>query len=127
MAIYKINYLVTGIEDTPALRGYVDTKIKMLEKYLAHYAGETQEMLFDVEVGKITDHHRKGLVFRAEINFSAGSVRLRSEAVQDDLYAAIDEAKDEMDRELRKTKNKSIDFVRRGARRLKEMLREWSW
>ncbi|MBI4118475.1 MAG: ribosome-associated translation inhibitor RaiA [Parcubacteria group bacterium] len=120
---YKINYLVTGIDDTPALRAYVDTKIAMLEKYLTHYAGETKEMLFDVEVGKTTDHHRKGMVYRAEINFTAGSVHLRSESVQDALFPAIDEAKDEMDHELRKTKTKSIDTARRGARKLKDNLR----
>lgn len=123
--IYKTTLLVTGLDKTPALEQYVAVKIGLLQKYLPHYGVESREPHFAVEIGKTTDHHRKGFVFRAEINFTAGPVALRSEAVHEDLYAAIDAAKDEMDRELRRHKGKHIDLLKRGGAKIKEFLRGW--
>jgi len=42
----------------------------------------------------------------AEINFSAGGVRLRAVGTKDDLHSALDDAKDEMQRELVNHKEK---------------------
>ena len=118
-----IKIKTTGIDLTPAIEGYVREKINMLEKFFEYYAKESGELIFEVEIGKTTLHHRRGDIFRAEINFNADSAHLRSEAVKDELYAALDEAKDEMSRELRKNKNKHLAFIKRGGATLKKFLR----
>jgi len=113
----------TNLDFTPALKDYVNKKIASLEKFLKHYSDQSGELIFDVEIGKTTMHHKSGNVFRAEMNFTAGSVHLRSEAEKEDLYAAIDEAKDEMKRTLRRKKSRQIDFIKRGGARMKDFVR----
>jgi len=120
-----IKVKTTGILNTPAIESYAREKVGSLEKFLPHYTHESGELVFEVEVGKTTEHHKRGDVFRAEINFTAGRIHFRSEAEKDDLYAAIDEAKDEMQRELRRNKNKHIQIARHGGAKLKELLKRW--
>jgi len=112
----------TNMELTPSIEKYVRVKLKLLEKLLTFYSKESGELKFDVEIGKTTHHHYKGEVFRAEINFNGDGTGFRSEAVREDLYAAIDEAKDEMQRELRKHKDKKFSIMREGGARLKKLL-----
>lgn len=117
---YTTKTTFTGIPSSSAVEEYIEKKLSFLEKLLAHYIVKGSEVLFEVEVGKTTDHHREGDVYRAEINFSAGGVHLRAVAVKDDLYAALDEAKDEMQRELRRHKDKDLALVKRGGEAFKE-------
>ncbi len=115
----------TGIDLTPAIHEYTQTKIDSLKKFFKHYAKESGEFIFEVEIGRTTEHHRKGDVYRAEINFTVGDSHFRTEAVKDDLYAAIDEAKDELARELRKTKNKHVEYIKRQSGKIKNILRNF--
>ncbi len=114
---YKIKTIFTGIQSSPEVEEYIGKKLGFLEKLLSHYAENTNEALFEVEVGKTGAHHQKGDVYRAEINFIAGGVRLRAVAIQESLNAALDEAKDEMQREMRRHKEKQIAKDRRPARK----------
>ncbi len=116
---------VTNLSLTPAIDDYTRKKVASLDKFLSHYADLSGELIFDVEIGKTTMHHKSGDVFRAEINFTAGGTTLRAEAEKDDLYAAIDEAKDEMKRELRRYKNKYAVMTRKAGARIKDLLRKF--
>jgi putative sigma-54 modulation protein len=116
----RINITGKNMELTDAIRGYVEDKVGALTK-LAKNAGS--EPLAEVEVGKISQHHSKGDVFRTEINLSVGGVFLRAEAIKDDLYASIDEAQGDMMRELRARKTKDENLFRRGAAKIKKLLR----
>ena len=111
----------TNLDFTPLIESYVREKIQMLEKFLKHYQRKSGELIFEVEIGKTTRHHKSGDVFRAEINFTAGDTNLRAEAVKDDLYAAIDKAKDEMRRELRRRKGRHMDLIRKGGAKIKDI------
>ncbi len=122
-----INIKATSIELTDAIRDYVEKKLRGLEKFLGFYADKGQDTYFDVEVGKSTLHHKTGDVFRAEINFNAGSSNYRATSLQNNLYAAIDEAKDEMQMELRKNKNRNIEYIKRQGRKIKDILRGFYW
>lgn len=90
-----------NIEITEAIRAFVDDKIGGLEKVLGH-----SEVSASVEIGKPSKHHRSGDVFYAEVNLKMGGNLLRSEAQRDDLYAAIVEAKDELQTQIKKFKDK---------------------
>ena len=90
-----------NIEITQAIRNFVEDKIGGLDKILGH-----SEASASVEIGKPSKHHRSGEVFYAEVNLKMGGNLLRSEAQRDDLYAAIVEAKDELQTQIKKFKDK---------------------
>ncbi|KKW14940.1 MAG: hypothetical protein UY54_C0010G0013 [Parcubacteria group bacterium GW2011_GWA2_50_10b] len=94
----KINIKATGIELTPAIAGYVQKKISAIEKYLP--AGAV-DLVAQVEVGKSTQHHKSGEVFKAEVHLVGAGLDLYAVSEQSDLYAAIDLVKDEKDPESR--------------------------
>lgn len=103
---------------TPSVEDYVQKKIKTLEKFLKNFNQET--IKFEVEVGRTTYHHRSGDIFRAEINLSLGGRLLRAESEQDDLFAAIDEVRDDLEQEIKKFKAKKDTIFIRGARSIKK-------
>ena len=116
----NINITGKNMDLTEAIKGYVQDKVSALTK-LAKNSGS--EPLAEVEVGKISQHHNKGDVFRTEINLSVGGVFLRAESIKDDLYASVDEAQSGMMRELRARKTKDESLFRRGAAKIKKLLR----
>lgn len=107
-----------GIEITDAVLGYANKKVEVFEKYIKE--GDTE---FFVEVSKTTAHHKQGDVFRAEFDVTIEGKQFRSEAEGNDLYAAIDEAKDELLKEIRNAKDKGDTLFKRGARKIKSLLR----
>jgi putative sigma-54 modulation protein len=108
-----------GLEMTPAISEYVAKKIESLDKFV-----DGEAVSATVEVGKTTDHHRSGDIFRAEVNVHLGGRTLRAEAEKDDLYAAVDAMKDEMAEEIRRFKDKHETTFREGAGEIKRIVRE---
>jgi len=115
-----INIKATNITLTPDISDYLDKRLKSFEKYVD---AEDTSILLNVEVGKTTDHHKSGDIFRAEINLHISGRDLRSVSEQETLYSAIDDAKDEMTRELRRHKRKRLHLMRRGGARVKAFMR----
>jgi putative sigma-54 modulation protein len=109
----------TNIELTEAIENYIDKKLEPLHKFLQNHP----EHLIDVEVGKTTNHHKSGDIFRAEVNVFIKENMLRAVAEAADLYAAIDDVKDEILQVIKKHHTKSHGMFRRGARRMKDMIR----
>lgn len=97
----NITLTAKNIEITQAIRAFIEDKIGGLEKIIGH-----TESSASVEIGKPSKHHRSGEVFYAEVNLKMGGNLLRSEAQRDDLYAAIVEAKDELQTQIKKFKDK---------------------
>ncbi len=114
----------TGIELTPAIEAAIDKVIAALDK---HVEASDTSALADIEVGKTTNHHKSGDIFRAEINFHSRIGSLRAESEREDLYAAIIEAKDEIVEALRSKKAKRTDFVKRSGLAVKNMLKGLPW
>ena len=125
----KINIKATNIELNDSLRFWVQEKIGELEKFLGVFgsedliAGEKEKVEFWVEIGKTTKHHLKGDVFRAEVQLYLPKKSLRAEAINVDLRTAINEAKDELQREIKQYKGKRLDKARKWARMAKEKFR----
>ena len=114
----NINIKGTGIEMTPAIRGYVDEKIGGLAKLLENV--DPSSIQVDVEVGRPSQHHRSGSVYRAEVNISVPGSLLRAEKSAESVYAAIDEVKDEIGREIKRYKDRQTTVNRRQARSWKK-------
>ena len=121
----NINIKATNIELTPAIREYIEKKLESVEKKLIDPNDDSVHA--DVEVGKTTRGQRKGDVFRAEFNLHIDGDFIHTESIQENLYAAIDEAQDELYRSVRRTKNKKQDVTRRGMLRVKNALKGLRW
>lgn len=94
----NINVKATKIDLSPAIEEAINEKIGGLEKYFDNIIN------CDVEVGKTTDHHNKGDIFKAEINLEVPNKILRAEVVTDDLYKSINEARNILKLEITKYK-----------------------
>lgn len=128
----RINIKATNIELTDGIREHVEKRITDLEKYLQNAGeasiseGQHDPIEIDVEVGKGSNHHNKGDdAFVAEINVAMPGSKnvLRSVSEQWDLYVAIDEAKDDMQRQLKRFKGKKEARSEKGKRAIKRILR----
>jgi putative sigma-54 modulation protein len=115
----KINTKATGISLTPAISEYIEKKVNMLEKFFR----DGDEVLVNIEVGRTTKHHKSGDIFRAEIQVAVAGQNYYASKETEDLYAAIDEVKDEIANKLSTEKKKSLHLLRRGGAKIKELLK----
>lgn len=115
-----LNIKATKTTLTDSLRQYIEKKLAVLDKLIA---GDRDSAMVRVEIGRTTNHHKKGEVYRAEIKISMGKTALYAEAADEDIYAAIDAVKDEVLRELKSYKTKSSDKKKTGGRKVKKMLK----
>lgn len=104
---------------TDEIRVYLDEKLQAIDKLITDFGGDTVRC--DVELGKARDQHADA--WRAEMNLFIEGVLVRSEAQGETLQAALDEVKDEIVRQLKKTKQKRTSLLRRGGAAVKDWLR----
>ncbi|MCH7530038.1 ribosome-associated translation inhibitor RaiA [Patescibacteria group bacterium] len=116
-----INIKATHITLTPEASEYLDKRLASLEKLVD--PNDTSAMA-DVEVGKTTMHHQSGDVFRAEINIRTAGKQFRAVAEEGTLYSAIDKARDEILREMRRNKQKRLHLLKRSGAKVKEFTRD---
>lgn len=107
----------TNMDLTDSLREYVEKRVSVFEKFSK---GESSAY---VEVGKTTNHHKSGDVYKAEINLTLDGKVYRSKIETTDLYAAIDEAKDDLFVSVTSQKDRDQTLWKRGARSVKKMLK----
>jgi len=91
------------LDITPALRDYVESKVARLERHFDHVT----DIHCVLSVEKL--RHRA----EAKINVSGGT--LFADAVEEDMYAAIDGMVDKLDRQVKKHKEKLTDHHAREA------------
>lgn len=109
-----------NFELTPAIEEYINKKLSPLEKFL----GSTEGVLCEVEIGKATEHHKSGDIFRTEVNITrSGSKQFYAVSERSDLYASIDEVRDEVEREIVSSKTKKETILRRSAVKLKNLIK----
>ncbi len=105
----QIKIKATNIELTPEIKGYIQEKMDMLDKYL----GSVQVMNADFEVAMTTRHHNKGKIYRTEANLNVPGDLLRVEKTEKDLFKAIDKVKDHLTRSIKRYKEKRTDKKRK--------------
>ena len=109
----KIILQATHFKLDDAISDYIYDKIGGLETVLGSVDGPEVEAR--VEVGITSKHHRKGDIYRAEVNLKVSGKLLRAESINWDLRLAITEVKDELQRQIRKYKEKNRDNSRRNS------------
>lgn len=105
---------------TEGLEEYVNKKISTLSKFI--HGGD--EILCEVEIGRTTRHHNSGDIFKAEVNIMLpGGRQVYATSEEPDIYSAIDIVRDEAERSLVTEKNKKDTLFRRGAQKIKNLLK----
>jgi putative sigma-54 modulation protein len=93
----ELNIKATNMELTDAIRAFVQEKMNSLDVKTSRFGDVVRG---EVEVGKTTNHHQKGDIFRAEVHVRLPGKLVYAEAVHDDLYTAINDAKKEAERQI---------------------------
>jgi ribosomal subunit interface protein len=114
------NIKATNIELTDAIKDYVNKNLLGLDRFITD---PKENLIIQVEVGKTTRHHKSGDYFRAEFNVDISGKKFYVSAKKDNLYGAIDEAKEALFRKIDYSKNKERTLLRRGAKSIKKMIR----
>lgn len=115
----NINIKTTHIELTSAIKNYVEKKVLSLEKFIHD---DSLNVRADVEVGKVSHHHKSGDIFKAEVRLRFKGKEIYVVAEKDDLYASIDEMRDKAERECAALKDKKLTLVKRGSAKVKKIL-----
>lgn len=118
MSFPTINYKATATEMDESLQELVDHKFESLSKFI----GDETDVKCDVEFEKVTTS-QSGSVHRVEANLWLHGKLYRAEATEASFEAAIDEVRDELDKELRRSNDKRDTLLKRGGRKLKKMMR----
>lgn len=114
----NINIKATSMDLTSAINDYVNKRLSAIEKFI-----KEGEMIAYVEVGKTTNHHNKGEIFRAEFNIEISGVKFYAVSEKEDLYKAVDVVKEEIVRQITKDKDRKQTLFKRGAKSVKKMLK----
>lgn len=96
-----MNLTISGhhVEVTPAIRGYVETKLSRVTRHFDQLIGVN--VLLSVEKQKEKERRQK-----AEINLHLSGKDIFVETCDEDMYAAIDALVDKLDRQVCKHKEK---------------------
>ncbi len=116
------NVKSTNLRLTEAHKNLIREKIASLEKFYP------QILQADVEIEKTTNHHKKGDIYRAEVNLEIpNNPMVRSESRKESLEAAFTDVKNQLQRELREIKEKKVDKQKKQGllRKEKESTARW--
>ena len=115
------------IKITEKLKEYINSKVDSLEKFIKISENEggrktLKEIVIEVEkeTGK---HHEKGFIFKTKMIIHLPGKTLYSESVSENLNLSILEAKEELQREIKRYKSKKIAVRRRKEREIKKEIK----
>ena len=114
----NINIKGTNMELTSAISECVNDRLSKIEKYSKQGA-----LSGHVEIGKTTNHHKQGEVYKAEFDININGEKFFVVSEKEDLYSAIDDAKEEIVRKITHTKDRKQTLYKRGAASVKKMLK----
>ncbi len=118
MAIAEVtNYKFNGLKEAKRLTDVLEQKYQGLEKYLHG----TESITCDVEFQKVAPN-KNGQVHQVVMNLQINGTLYRAEATEESFEKAIDEVRDEMDKELRRAKEKTVTLHRAAGRAAKEKM-----
>jgi putative sigma-54 modulation protein len=114
-----MNIIIKGLhmDLTEAIENYLLKKVKTLSKFI------DEESKLEAVVGKNSKHHKSGKeVFKAELRASIKGEVSQVKAEAEDLYSAIDMARDELNDLLSSKKDKKQTLTKKGAQTIKKMV-----
>ena len=112
----------TDYQMTPDVSAYLDERMVYIEKMLG---GDAPLARCEVELGRAAGNQQHGAhMWRAEINVMyPGGSQIRATNNADNMNTAIEDAKEEIVRQLRTNKQVHRRVLRKGGAMLKRMMR----
>ena len=106
-----MNLTISGhhLELTPAIREYVASKAVRIKRHFDHVI----DITVILTVNKLAEKEK---CQKAEINLNLPGKDIHADSVAQDLYAAIDNAIDKLDRQVLKYKEKSQNHQHQGLK-----------
>ena len=118
MAFQNITFKNTNTETNTEIREFVAQKMATLEKYVTDVAAVRCEVQFE----KVNTQN-SGLTKRVEVNLWVRDILYRAESIQETFEAAVNIVRDELDQEMRRAHKKHHSLMRKGGRKIKEIMR----
>jgi putative sigma-54 modulation protein len=101
----QLNVSGHHVEVTESLRGYVQTRIEKIERHF--------DLVSDVHCILTVEK----LQHKAEATVNVNGGTIYADAIEEDMYAAIDGLVDKLDRRVRKHKEKLVDHHARESQK----------
>lgn len=117
MTMPTFNFRLNDVADAEALQALVERKFAAFEKYW----DETAVAHCDVEFAKVAPQ-QNGQVHQVQANVTVNGALYHAEATLESFEQAIDEVRDQLDKELRRAKDKADTLEKKQGRELKEQL-----
>lgn len=118
MSFPAIQFKATNTKLDEKLTDLLEKKFSSLDKFV----GDESDVRCEVEFEKVADNH-SGPVFRVEANLHLHGKLYRAEATLESFEQAIDEVKSELEKELRRAHDKRETLIKKGGKKIKEMMR----
>jgi ribosomal subunit interface protein len=115
----RITLKTTNFEILPHIEKLLDKRLGTLGKFVPDYE---PAQTCEVELEKLTGQ-QTGNIYRTEINLQVGGTLFRAEATAERMEDAIEQAKNELKSEIIRKMGKRRSLFKRGAQRIKKMIR----
>lgn len=116
----NISIKATNYQLTDGINTLINEKLGSCEKLLGDDAGTA---LFEIEIGKTTEKQHTGPIYRVEANVSAGGKLYRAEATAETMESAIEETREELQKEITRARGRARRYLKKGGAAIKSMLR----
>ncbi|MCB9816149.1 ribosome-associated translation inhibitor RaiA [Candidatus Nomurabacteria bacterium] len=119
MTFPSINYKFNDLAEAQALTELIEKKCEAFSKYLH----DNDAVTCEIEFQKVAPQ-QNGQVHQVEANLQINGTLYRAVATEETFEKAIDEVRDELDKELRTAKEKQVTRDKQAGREAKEMMME---
>ena len=119
----RISLNAKNFELSSALETHIEEHFTQHIRKLVEEKNDPDLPVLHIEVGRSTRHHRKGEVYFAEANLNVGGKVFYAKVDHEDIYSACDLLRDELESEIKKFSGRREALQKRGAREIKEGLR----
>ncbi len=117
MTFPTINYKYNDLEEAQALTELVEQKLGTLSKFVSDDGSTTCEVVFSKVAAS-----QNGPVHKFEATIVTSGVTYRADAIEESFEKAIDEVKSELDKEMRRAKEKQTTLDKQAGREAKEQM-----
>ena len=114
------NLKLNDVTLTPEIESHLDRKLESISKF---YSEESDSAVAHITLGDKSNQHQSGDIFTAKIQLQLLGKEFRGTAREETLLNAIDEASSNLETELRRSKKKRLDFIKKGGAKIKKLLR----
>jgi len=115
----KVEIFAKNIDLDNKLNKYIQKKVDSLDRILGK---SKEERICDFRIKKDASA-KNGEIYFAEATIKTPNKNYGAEASGESIFEAIDELKDEVAKKIRRNKDKKESLIKKGGRKIKELLK----